>query len=160
MSMKEQFADGPYRQSLDDTLSVLYGPDSVPAQKIRYEKLANAFAAAYGTSDDLFFFSSPGRVEIVGNHTDHNNGCVLAGTVDLDMIGAARKNGGDRIRIRSEGFPEIDLKLTDLDCRRSEHHTSAALVRGVAAALREQGRRIGGFDAYLSSGVPEAMTWP
>ncbi len=77
----------------------------------------------------------------------------MAGTVDLDMIGAVRRNDSDRIRVRSEGFPEIDLDLDDLTCRRLERHTSAALVRGVSADFKKKGFQIGGFDAYLFSGL-------
>lgn len=151
----DEFIEKLNRRHFDKTLAALYGADAVDGQKIRYKKLAEDFTGTYEKQDGLFFFSSPGRVEIVGNHTDHNNGCVLAGTVDLDIIGAVRKNGCSRVQIMSEGFPGINVGLDDLNRRTEEYNTPAALARGVSADLKAKGYAVGGFDAYFSSGLQD-----
>src|SRR5680860_1154300 len=83
----------------------LYGIDAgiLKEQASRYTSLMNEFGETYGT-DDVALFSSPGRTEIGGNHTDHNYGRVLAGAVNLDNIAVAAGNGSNVIRIKSVGL--------------------------------------------------------
>ena len=97
--------------------------------------------------------SSPGRTELAGNHTDHNHGKVLAGAVQLDTIAAAAARTDRRIRIVSEGFPGVDISLEDLDVQESERVSTSALVRGVARALYDNGRKTGGLDIAMRSQV-------
>ncbi len=101
-----------------------------------------------------FSFSAPGRVEISGNHTDHQHGCVLAAAIDLEARADVVLNGTDRIRVFSEGFAPTDISLDDLSVREEEKNTTAALVRGVAAAFTERGAKIQGFDATITASVP------
>jgi galactokinase len=120
----------------------------------RYIALINNFKSTYShTSFELF--SSPGRTEIGGNHTDHQHGRVLAGAVNMDNIAAATVNNTNEIRITSEGYPEFKVDLTNLAIDESSFFTSAALVKGICARLKELGFNIGGFDAYISGGVLE-----
>ena len=93
----------------------LYGVNEVVLneQANRYASLMNEFQKVYGT-DDVALFSSPGRTEIGGNHTDHNYGRVLAGAVNLDMIAVAATNGTNLIRIKSVGYPEFQVDLSEL----------------------------------------------
>ena len=100
------------------------------------------------------FFTAPGRSEIGGNHTDHQQGCVLACAVSLDAIAAAAPNGTSVIRIKSEGYPDVEVDLTQLSPKSDELGTSAALIRGIAARFAESGYQISGFDAAISSQVP------
>ena len=102
---------------------------------------------------DVALFSGPGRTEIGGNHTDHQHGRVLCGSVDLDMLACAAPNGLDMIRICSEGYPLVNVPLSQLFPREEERNTSAALVRGVAAKMVELGYTLYGFDAYVTSEV-------
>jgi galactokinase len=92
----------------------LYGTDSsvLKEQADRYASLMSDFEKSYGTND-VQLFTSPGRTEIGGNHTDHNYGRVLAGAVNLDNIAVAAKNGTNTIRIKSTGYPEFQVELTD-----------------------------------------------
>ena len=60
--------------TLDATLTKLYGADALGEQKQRYIKAINNFSELYGADRDAFIFSVPGRSEIAGNHTDHNGG--------------------------------------------------------------------------------------
>jgi len=100
------------------------------------------------------YFSAPGRVEISGNHTDHQHGRVLAAAVDLETTAAVVPNGLSIVRLRSDGFPPLEVDLSSLDPRPEERGTSAAIIRGVAAWFRKNGYAVGGFDAVVSSVIP------
>ncbi len=100
-----------------------------------------------------YHFSAPGRTEIGGNHTDHQHGCVLAAAVDLETTAEVTLNGTNAIRIRSQGYPEVTVDLADLTIRENERNTTAALVRGVAAAFAQRGAKLKGFDAGIQSNV-------
>lgn len=134
----------------------LYGSD--PAELARnakrYTDLLNRFNAEFGTSDPGFY-TSPGRTEIGGNHTDHNYGRVLAGAVNLDNVCVAAKNNTNIICILSEGYPKFEVDLSSLQPDNNERYTSAALVRGICSRFKEMGFSIGGFDACIDGGVPK-----
>lgn len=98
-------------------------------------------------------FTAPGRTEIGGNHTDHQHGCVLAAAVDLDILAAAGENGGNKIRVLSEGYEIIETDLSSPGVVEAEKNTSASLIRGVAAKISEMGYNVRGFDAYMTSNV-------
>ena len=100
-----------------------------------------------------FLISAPGRTEISGNHTDHQRGCVLAAAVNLETVADVTLNGTNNICVRSEGYPETVVELDDLNIREEEKNTSAALIRGVAAAFEQLGARLQGFDAEVHSTV-------
>ncbi len=134
----------------------LYGTDSnvIAAQQSRYTNLINEFVKTYG-KDDIEVFSSPGRTEIGGNHTDHNYGRVLAGAVNLDNVAIAAPNGTSVVRILSSGYPQFEVDLSSLEPNKEEYYTSVGLVRGINARMKELGYKIGGFDAVINSGVPK-----
>ena len=138
------------------TLRSLYGTDEavINQQKIRYAALADEFVKTYGNKD-LTVFSSPGRTEIGGNHTDHNHGRVLAGAVNLDNVAVAAPNGTSVVRILSSGYPQFEVDITKLQPNKEEFYTSVGLVRGICARLKVLGFEIGGFDAVINSGVPK-----
>ena len=131
----------------------LYGND-VPRQEERYEAIRKGFAAQYGyEAGEGTFFSAPGRTEIGGNHTDHNHGRVLAGAVDLDIVGLAQKTGNNTIRLKSAEYDKIDVvDLTDLSLH-PEDTGSQSLIRGICAKCRELGYQVGGFDCYTITQV-------
>lgn len=134
----------------------LYGTDPaiLKEQAERYAELLADFGKTFGkTAAELF--SSPGRTEIGGNHTDHNWGRVLAGAVNLDNIAAAAPNGTNTIRIKSMGYPEFQVNLDDLSIDKSLFFTSASLVKGICARMKEVGYTIGGFDACIEGRVPK-----
>lgn len=103
--------------------------------------------------DRVYHFSAPGRTEIGGNHTDHQHGCVLAASVNMETTADVRCNGTNMIRIDSEGYPPVQINLSDLAVKQEERNTTAALVRGVAAAFAQRGYRLSGFDAKIKSTV-------
>lgn len=98
-------------------------------------------------------FSAPGRTEIGGNHTDHQHGCVLAAAVDLETVADVTLNGSDHICVRSQGYPDFCVDLKNLSACENEVNTSAALVRGVAAAFAQRGAKLRGFDMAVTSTV-------
>lgn len=134
----------------------LYGTNAtvLKEQADRYASLMNEFNRTY-SNDDVELFSSPGRTEIGGNHTDHNYGRVLAGAVNLDNIAVAAKNGTNVIRIKSVGYPEFQVDLSKLDIDSSQFYTSSSLVKGICARMKELGYEIGGFDACIEGRVPK-----
>jgi galactokinase len=134
----------------------LYGTNAtvLKEQADRYIGLMNEFNSTF-KNDDVELFSSPGRTEIGGNHTDHNYGRVLAGAVNLDNIAVAAKNGTNVIRIKSVGYPEFQVDLSKLDIDPSQFYTSSSLVKGICARMKELGYEIGGFDACIEGRVPK-----
>lgn len=137
----------------DRAFGFLYGEQHLAAQRARYKKAVNEFVAVYGDSDEpLCLFSAPGRTEIGGNHTDHNHGRVLAGSVNLDVIAVVRRNVG-AIRVKSEGYEMDTVSVDELTPRIEEKNKSASLVRGTAARFGELGYAVEGFDAYTTSNV-------
>lgn len=131
-------------------LNALYaGQDQLP----RYSALADDFRAHFGREPEMFV-SAPGRTEVVGNHTDHQNGRVLAGAVNLDTVAAVAANGRDVVTLYSAGYDApFVVDLSDLTVREDEKNTTFSLIRGVAARLKELGYAIGGFDAQVTSTV-------
>ncbi|MGI6005728.1 MAG: galactokinase family protein, partial [Christensenellales bacterium] len=134
-----------------------------PGGKARYEKILANFYSFFGNAADIHLISAPGRVEIGGNHTDHQRGCVLAAAVNLDIMGACAKNGLNEIRILSEGYPLISVSLENLSVREADRNTSAALVRGIAEQYGRLYAKNGGpggafpplgFDACVQSDIP------
>lgn len=119
----------------------------------RYRAAEVGFAEHFGELGEHRFFSAPGRMEICGNHTDHNNGKVFAASVDLDVIAVAEQTDDGFVTIKSEGFPEDKIDINDLDVHEDEKNTSASLIRGVLKGFCKNGHKIGSFRAYTTSTV-------
>lgn len=135
----------------------LYGNEAkiLNQQARAYGLLMERFVSVFKNSEKVGLFSSPGRTEIGGNHTDHNSGRVLAGSVSLDIIAAAAPNNTDIIRISSAGYPDFEVDCRDTAPREDERYTAAALVRGIVAGLRNMGFDCKGFDACIEGRVPK-----
>ena len=101
----------------------------------------------------VMLISAPGRTEIGGNHTDHNRGRVLAAAVNLDTLSAVSARDDMQVHIYSDGYAPLIMDLSDLSIVEGEKGTTAALVRGVAARMKELGYAIGGFNAAVTSSV-------
>ena len=129
------------------------GEKTLREQTGRYAKQIRAHEALFGDRGEIRLISAPGRTEIGGNHTDHNHGRVLAAAVNLDTLCAVTARDDMTVRFHSEGYAPITLDLSELDVRPEEKGTTAALIRGVAAGMKDAGYRIGGFDAAVTSTV-------
>lgn len=139
---------------LDCKLKSVYVTDeAVEQQKPRYIKAIKKFIELFGDDRDVIVLSAPGRTEICGNHTDHNNGKVLAASINLDAIAVAAKNGKSVINEKSEGHSVNNVDISSLEPKESNYGRSSAMIKGVVARLSELGYSIGGFDACTTSDV-------
>ena len=139
---------------MDACMKNVYVTDSaVEAQKPRYIRTIQKFIELFGDDRDVIILSAPGRTEICGNHTDHNNGKVLAASINLDAIAVAAKNDDNVVREKSEGHGMNTVDLSDLSPDEKCFGKSAAMIKGVAAGLKSSGYDIGGFDACTTSDV-------
>ena len=138
-----------------ERLKALYGSreDELKRQASRYEGLVKKHEELFHSSGRILMVSAPGRIEIAGNHTDHNNGRVLAAAVSLDCLAAVSPRQDMKVRVHSEGFSPVEMDLTDTAVREEDKGTSASLIRGVAAGMKDNGMKIGGFDAVVTSDV-------
>jgi len=137
-----------------NNLKNLYGNDEevVRHQKERYSKLSSDFKKHFGDAE-VKYFSSPGRTEISGNHTDHNNGIVIAASINLDSI-ACVAECSNCIEIYSDGFKDpFYVGINNLNPVEDEAGSTVSLIRGIAAGLSERGYKIGGFKACITSDV-------
>ena len=145
--IKEKILNDGYQKDF----SMLYTDQEVA--KKRYIDALDEFKNLYGDRDNIRLFSAPGRTEVGGNHTDHQHGMVLAGSVDLDVIAIVSENATNTIRIKSAGYPMDEIDITDLSVNSEENGRASALIRGVCAAFSNNGYKLGGFDAYTTSNV-------
>ena len=109
--LKDKIRDG----GLDGAFSLLYSsrPGGIDHARERCAALLDKYAGKFCSKRNVRLFSSPGRAEICGNHTDHNYGTVVSATVDLDMLAAAADNGSRIIRVCSDGFGEAEIDLDE-----------------------------------------------
>ncbi|MGL4986074.1 MAG: galactokinase [Treponemataceae bacterium] len=143
--------------SVQELFSKLYGSCSINCenQTKRYMNLAQAFATHYDfdSVENMRFFSSPGRSEIGGNHTDHNLGCVLAASIQLDCIGVVTQTNDAIISIYDLTYNE-DYQIDVTNTQRIASETgSIALVRGIIEGFKRRGFAVGGFKAAFTSDV-------
>ena len=140
--------------TFDDRFAFIYGETAVEAQKQRYAAAVDTFAKTYGAERDASLYSVAGRSEISGNHTDHNHGCVIAASIDLDIIAVAAPSQDNIIRVKSEGFKEDVVNIDEFTAPlpTPEGHSNE-LIAGMVAGFRKNGHTVGGFDAYTTSNV-------
>ena len=136
-----------------DRLVAVYGNDEASFQQERYVKLAESFEKDFSENADLRFFSAPGRTEVGGNHTDHNNGKVLAAAINLDAVAAVSPRNDSIICVNSEGYSPISVDSADLEIKDDEEGKSTALIRGICARFGQLGYKYGGFNASVTSRV-------
>jgi len=130
-----------------------YGKEEVENQKKRYTDATEQFISIYGDRE-VNVFSVPGRSEISGNHTDHNYGKVLAGSINLDIIAIASKTDDSVIRIKSKGFDEDVVDIEQYTSPREDNFfKSSSLIAGMARAFRDNSFKVGGYVAYTTSNV-------
>lgn len=119
----------------------------------RYKELVSRHEKYFGNAKELHMISAPGRMEIGGNHTDHNHGKVLAASASLDTVACVSKRSDSFVRVRSEGYPLIELDLRTLTPRENEKGRTAGLIRGVADRMVQLGYAVGGYEATITSSV-------
>ena len=135
----------------DNSFNLLYGETENARE--RYYSACESFEELYNNSGDIRIFSAPGRTEIGGNHTDHQHGSVLAGSVNLDVIAIVALNTDNKIRIKSKGYDMDTLTVGDFEKNADEEGKAISLIRGVCSRFADLGCDIKGFDAYTTSNV-------
>ena len=155
MNKMERYLDSGAGKKL---LAGLYRADDATRQKKRYmdvyREFKEHFALDSHAPSPVFLINVPGRVEIGGNHTDHNNGMVVAGSVSLDAVAVCAPVPNGIITIRDTAYNEtIKVDTGDLNALPEEEGTAGALVKGAAAGLRNRGYKVGGFNAVLHNEV-------
>ncbi len=135
----------------DKSFSVIY--KDITASRERYSKACDEFIALYGDMENARLFSAPGRTEVGGNHTDHQHGRVLAGSVDLDVIAVVCENSDNVVRIKSEGYNMDTVDLSSLQIKPEEKGRTISLIRGMCNYFAEFGVELKGFNAYTTSNV-------
>ncbi|WP_458122071.1 galactokinase [Paenibacillus sp. Z6-24] len=157
MKSVEQAQQYMHQEGMKQLLTGLYGQDELEMQLNRYEQMIGSFLNRYEADlQQIQMFSASGRVEIGGNHTDHNHGKVLAGSIHLDTIAAAVPTEEPVIVLVSEGYEgEFKVDLNELSVEDSESATTK-LLRGIVAGFREKGLHVGGFRAYATTNVLSA----
>ena len=140
--------------TLDNKLTALYGEKNLERQKARYLDAIGQFASIYGDREQIGIYSVSGRSELSGNHTDHNHGCVIAASIDLDIVAIAAATDDGVIRVKSEGFGE-DIVTIDsyTEPVPAKFGTSESIIAGMCQGFRKNGHKVGGFCAYTTSSV-------
>lgn len=146
--LKKQFEDNLHKDLLLD----LYEDESLlNYQTKRFIAAIDKFETLYG-AQEVSVYSAAGRSEVSGNHTDHQHGCVLAASINLDAIGIVAPQD-EIIKVVSDNFDIKEISINDLEKRDEEVGTSEGLIRGVVYKLKEMGYKVGGFKAFITSDV-------
>ena len=143
-------------QNVLDGILSLYGEAQYDLQVARYTEILDKFNEKY--TGEPIFVCSPGRIEICGNHTDHQHGRVLGAAIDLDTAGAIVSNDDGTVIVDSIGYSPVKFNANDLTLREEEKGTSVALTKGVLKHLQDKGYKIGGFTALTKSRVKTEMS--
>ena len=147
--LKDLFESG----KKDDLLMSIYlDEQKLDYQRNRYVQTLNKYKEIF-EGDDVEIYSAPGRSEVGGNHTDHQNGEVLAASINLDAIAVAAPLADAVVKVVSDNYPMVTIDLTDLEMKNDEKETTTALIKGVLAGFQNKGYQIGGFQAYVTSDV-------
>jgi galactokinase len=151
----------------------LYGKDGLAEARRRYGDLVEGMLKFAGkpaqgpigfsvgkpvrdfpeTAGDLRLFTAPGRTELGGNHTDHNQGKVLAASIQLDQAAVVAPRNDDIVVFRSVGYPDVVVDLKNTEVEPAERGTTEALVRGIAAEFKRRSVGVRGFTANAASTV-------
>ncbi len=134
-------------------LKAIYGENAdIKFYENRILEIEKIFLESEGKKP-TYVFSSSGRAEILGNHTDHNHGLVIVASISCDIIAAVSASDDSIVKVCSLGYPDVTVDIDDLEIKKDEFGTSNALVRGVAKALKDRGYALKGFTAYTNSNI-------
>ncbi len=138
----------------DGRLHEVYPGRALESVYARIERVIDGFMATYpNDTREVYIFSAPGRTELGGNHTDHQYGCVLAGSIDMDTLACVARSEGTLIRVQSLGHDLSRADFSDTRVIEEEKSSSSSLLRGTAVAIAERGYEVHGFDAYTETEV-------
>ena len=135
----------------DTFLDIYVDQEQLEHQKSRYVQAIEKFIDLYG-DQEVSVYSTPGRSEVCGNHTDHQHGEVLAAAINLDIIAVVAKDD-TKIKILSDDYDIEAIHIDDLTLRENEKESSEGLIRGILARFQQLQHKIGGFVGYMTSDV-------
>jgi galactokinase len=121
--------------------------------KNRILECLKSFANHFPNHSEVEIFSSSGRVELCGNHTDHQGGLVLGCAIHLDTLAIVSRNQDSSIHCLSHGYLPISINCDDITYQSNEQHSSQAIIRG-CIALFSQHHPISGLNIYIHSMIP------
>lgn len=114
------------------------------------KQIQEKFRTLFG--DTYRVYTSPGRINLIGEHTDYNGGFVFPGAIDKGIYAAIQANGSDKVRVYSldyEAMSEFGMREEDLP-----QEAWARYIFGVVREIQKRGYRINGFDAVFAGDVP------
>lgn len=135
----------------DTFLDIYVDQEQLEHQKSRYVQAIEKFIDLFG-DQEVSIYSTPGRSEVCGNHTDHQHGEVLAAAINLDIIAVVAKDD-TKIKILSDDYDIEAIHIDDLTLRENEKESSEGLIRGILARFQQLQHKIGGFVGYMTSDV-------
>ena len=147
------YIDDLKAKKLNDVCVDLYG-EATAEHTDRFNELVKMHKDIFNTAD-VEFFSSPGRIEIVGNHTYHIAGKVLCAAINVDTLASVSSRSDGIIEVKSKGYPMLRVDVSKPDFSVSEIGTSTALIKGVVDYFKRSGKNVGGFSACMTSSVPK-----
>ena len=147
--LKQELENGKYT---DTFCSLCTSEEERLYQRNKYIQAIDRFCQNFGTKS-VEIYSTPGRSEVCGNHTDHQRGMVLAAAVNMDAVAVAAPREDTQVCLYSEGFGMVELDLGNLEKQKREEGTTMSLIRGVAAGMKKKGYQVGGFEACVVSDV-------
>ena len=115
-------------------------------------QVSKKFSELYG--EGAILFASPGRINLIGEHTDYNGGFVFPGAVDKGIVAAIKLNGTDKVRAYALDLGESsEFGLSEAD---KPAQSWACYIFGVCREIQKRGGKIGGFDTVFAGDVPLA----
>ncbi|MDR1641853.1 MAG: galactokinase [Clostridiales bacterium] len=115
--------------------------------------LQSKFAQAYGDNYDTSAFFSPGRVNLIGEHTDYNGGYVFPCALSFGTYAVARKRSGNVMKFASSNFSKkVEASLDDLVFKPEDDW--ANYLKGVAYEIIQAGHELGGFEIFIEGNIP------
>lgn len=133
-------------------LNEVNSPNNIYEEKNRYENLLNEVRNEFGDGD-YSVISSPGRIEIIGNHTDHQKGKVFAAAINIDNICFVKKNDSNYVIVKDKLFNIEKIDINDIEMKDNEKNKSESIIRGVVSYLKKNGYKVGGFSCYSDTKV-------
>ena len=138
--------------------SLMQNPAFISAAKSLYDLPLEVVAERYSSltenmSGNVRLFSASGRAELIGNHTDHNHGLVIASAIDMDVAAAVVPSDEPYAVVHSVGYPAFIVNLDDDKINTEEYGTSPALLKGILRGFRDRGYKVGGFIAHLDNRI-------
>ncbi len=115
------------------------------------EHIRNKFAERFGAPEGEFF-ASAGRINLIGEHTDYNEGFVFPGAIDKVIMAEIRPNGTDKVRVFSidiDDYAEFGLREED-----APSQSWARYIFGICREIIKRGGKVQGFDAVFAGNVP------